>query len=137
MPKQLELKEKIPTDLKKALAASPKIEALWEGLTPIARRDFVSWIEGAKQEETRKRRVVVACSKLAAGKRRPCCYSVVPLGLYTAINANPKAKATWSKLTSDERRDITDWLNGGGKTETQKSRIEQTYTKLTTNKNNL
>ncbi len=39
---------KVPSDLQKALAATPKIEALWKSLTPIARRDFVSWIESAQ-----------------------------------------------------------------------------------------
>jgi len=62
---------KLPLDLRKALAAASRIEALWRDLTPIARRDFITWINGAKQPETRKRRIEVTCSKLAAGKRRP------------------------------------------------------------------
>ncbi len=83
---------KVPTDLRKALAAAPKAKAQWKDLTRIARRDFISWIDSAKQPETRKRRFEKACSMLAAGKRGPCCYSIVSFNLYTALAATPKAK---------------------------------------------
>ncbi len=46
---------KVPTDLGKALAATPMAKAQWRDLTPIARRDFISWIDSAKQPETRRR----------------------------------------------------------------------------------
>ena len=61
----------LPVDLRKALAAAPVAKAQWRDLTPIARRDFISWIDSAKQPETRRRRIEKACSMLAAGKRRP------------------------------------------------------------------
>src|SRR6266511_2746366 len=82
-----------PTDLRKALAATPMARAQWTDLTPIARRDFISWIDSAKHPETRRRRIERACSMLAAGKRRPCCYSIVSFNLYTALAATPKSKA--------------------------------------------
>src|SRR5438067_1888854 len=72
----------VPTDLRKALAATPVAKTQWSDLTPIARRDFISWIDSAKQPETRRRRIERACSMLAAGKRRPCCYSIVSLDLH-------------------------------------------------------
>src|SRR5438093_13442572 len=97
---------RLPTDLRKALAATPVAKAQWRDLTPIARRDFISWIDSAKQLETRKRRIEKACSMLAAGKRRPCCYSIVSVYLYTAIAANPMSTAQWSYLTQIERRDF-------------------------------
>jgi hypothetical protein len=64
----------VPTDLRKALAATPKARALWSDITPIARRDWIQWITSAKQAETRARRIKNACSMLAAGKRRVCCF---------------------------------------------------------------
>ena len=65
----------VPTDLRKALAAAaPKARALWSDITPNARRDWIHWITSAKQEETRTRRIKNACSMLAAGKRRVCCF---------------------------------------------------------------
>lgn len=66
---------KVPADLRKALdAAAQKAKEVWADITPIARRDFVHWIESAKQDATRARRVRTACDMLAKGKRRPCCF---------------------------------------------------------------
>lgn len=62
---------RVPTDLRKALAAAPKVVAVWRDLTPIARRDFISWIDSAKQPETRERRIERTPDMLASGKRRP------------------------------------------------------------------
>jgi uncharacterized protein YdeI (YjbR/CyaY-like superfamily) len=66
-----ETKPRVPTDLHKVLAATRKAKAQWSDLTPIARRDFISWIDSAKQPEAHRRRIEKACVMLAAGKRRP------------------------------------------------------------------
>jgi uncharacterized protein YdeI (YjbR/CyaY-like superfamily) len=113
---------KVPADLRRALAAVPVAKGEWRELTPIARRDFISWIEQAKQEETRRRRIERACSMLAQGKRRPCCYAVVPLYLYTALKAAPKAKAKWSELTPTARRDFISWIESAKEPEERKRR---------------
>src|SRR5204862_3089860 len=105
-----ESEPRLPTDLRKALAATPMAKAQWRDLTPIARRDFISWIDSAKQLETRRRRIEKACSMLAAGKRRPCCYSIVSFDLHKALAATPMAKAQWSDLTPTERRDFNTWM---------------------------
>src|SRR5438094_6714914 len=90
-----ESEPRVPTDLRQALAADPVAKAQWSDLTPIARRDFISWIDAAKQPETRRRRIERAGSMLAAGKRRPCCFSIVSLDLHLALKATPKANAQW------------------------------------------
>ncbi|MES2135312.1 MAG: YdeI/OmpD-associated family protein [Patescibacteria group bacterium] len=112
-PKQVrkEPETKVPFDLRKVLTTSSKASTLWKGLTPIAQRDFISWIESAKQVETRKRRVESLPSRLLSGKRRPCCYALVPMNLYKALGASPKAKLTWSSLTPAERRDFVSWID--------------------------
>lgn len=69
-----EAETSIPTDLRKALKNNPKAKAVWDDITPIARRDWVLWIITGKLTETRKRRIEVACSKLASGMRRVCCF---------------------------------------------------------------
>ena len=80
----------VPADLRKALAAAaPKARALWSDVTPIARRDWIHWITSAKQPETRTRRIKNACSMLAAGKRRPCCFD--RSGFYSKSLSAPKA----------------------------------------------
>ena len=119
----------LPLDLRKALTSNPKIQKLWDGITTVAQRDFVSWIESAKQPETRARRIEVTCSKLTSGKRRPCCYAVVPLNLYTALNANLDAKTVWKNLTPDKKRDIVDEINSV-KGEARIQKIEKICSKL-------
>ena len=62
---------RVPTDLRKALAAAPKVKAKWSDLTSIERRNFISWMDSAKEPATHRRRIEKACVMLAAGKRRP------------------------------------------------------------------
>jgi len=80
---------RVPADLRKALAAAPKALALWSDITPVARRDWIHWITSAKLPETRARRVNNACSMLAAGKRRVCCFD--RSGFYSKSLSSPKA----------------------------------------------
>ena len=115
--------EKLPPDLRKALVAAPKSMAAWKDLTPIARRDFVTWIESAKKPETRLRRVERACDMLLKGKRRPCCYAVVPMSLYRALGEHAKAKAGWQTLSPDERRDFSDWVEQAKDSEERMMRV--------------
>jgi uncharacterized protein YdeI (YjbR/CyaY-like superfamily) len=126
--------EKEPPDLRNALAANARAKAQWKELTPIARRDFTTWIEAAKQPETRKRRIAVACSKLVAGERRPCCYAVVPLSLHKTLKALPSAKATWKTLSPDERRDFVDWVNAANDLAARAQRSEKTCALLSAGK---
>ena len=79
----------VPADLRKALAAAPKAGKLWSDITPVARRDWIHWITSAKQPETRARRIKNACSMLAAGKRRVCCFD--RSGFYDKSLSAPKA----------------------------------------------
>jgi len=65
----------VPADLKNALAAVPQAYALWMEITPKAQWDWIRWIHATSQPETRRRRIEVACSKLTAGARRPCCFN--------------------------------------------------------------
>lgn len=89
-PVQDEPEPEVPADLQKALAtAALKARELWEEITPIARRDWIHWITSAKRPETRTRRVGNACSMLAAGKRRVCCFD--RSGFYSKSLSAPKA----------------------------------------------
>jgi len=67
----------VPADLQTALAeAPPNIRALWEEITPMARWEWVRWVNETKNPGTRKRRVEVTISKMSNGKRRPCCFNL-------------------------------------------------------------
>jgi Bacteriocin-protection, YdeI or OmpD-Associated/Domain of unknown function (DUF1905) len=80
---------RVPADLQRALAATPKARALWSDITPIARRDWIYWITTAKRRETRARRIDNACTMLAAGNRRVCCFD--RSGFYSKSFSSPKA----------------------------------------------
>jgi uncharacterized protein YdeI (YjbR/CyaY-like superfamily) len=125
---------KIPTDFRKALAASLKAKSQWNSLTPIARRDFISWIDSAKQLETRTRRIERACDMLAKGKRRPCCYAIVPMDLYRALGNDPRAKARWSALSPLERRGFASSIDSAKQSDVRKERIKKVIAMLASGK---
>jgi len=64
----------LPTDLRDALIADPDVLAAWEDITPLARNEFICWVEDAKQHKTRERRIRRTGEELADGMRRPCCW---------------------------------------------------------------
>jgi hypothetical protein len=67
----------VPDDLAAALAKAPaKIRAVWEDITPMARWEWVRWVQATSNPETRQRRVEVSISKMDNGKRRPCCFDL-------------------------------------------------------------
>jgi hypothetical protein len=68
---------RVPPDLKKALSKAPRdIRDLWQAITPMARWEWIRWVNATKNPATRKRRVEVSISKLSSGKRRPCCFNL-------------------------------------------------------------
>jgi len=67
----------VPQDLETALAAAPrKIQDLWEDISPMARWEWVRWVNATRNPDTRRRRVEVTISKMQSGKRRPCCFNL-------------------------------------------------------------
>jgi hypothetical protein len=89
-PTAEEPEPRVPTDLRKALAAAdPKTRAVWSDITPAARRDWIHWITSPKRPETRARRIENACDMLAKGKRRPCCFD--RSGMYSKSLSCPVA----------------------------------------------
>lgn len=66
----------MPTDFKIALADTPDLAQTWQSITPIARWEWVRWVNATKNPQTRERRVGVSISKLRSGKRRPCCFDL-------------------------------------------------------------
>lgn len=64
----------VPADLKKALMADKAALAKWEDITPLARNEWICWVESVKTAETRQEHVKRVSAELKAGKRRPCCW---------------------------------------------------------------
>ena len=64
----------VPTDLKKVLGSDKTALEIWEDITPLARNEWICWVEDAKKTETRNERINRAWNDLKQGKRRPCCW---------------------------------------------------------------
>jgi hypothetical protein len=58
---------KVPTDFRGALGSD---RALFDRLAPSHRKAFIVWIEGAKQAETRSRRIAQAVQMVRHGQTR-------------------------------------------------------------------
>jgi uncharacterized protein YdeI (YjbR/CyaY-like superfamily) len=65
---------KLPSDLRSALLARSVAFDAWQDITPLARNEFICWVEDAKQQTTRERRIRRTCEELEDGTRRPCCW---------------------------------------------------------------
>jgi uncharacterized protein YdeI (YjbR/CyaY-like superfamily) len=63
----------LPTDLRKELTGSSEALHAWHDITPLARNEFICWVEDAKQQATRERRIRRTREELEEGQRRPCC----------------------------------------------------------------
>ena len=87
---------KMPSDLKKALLADKATLLPWEDITPLARNEFICWVENAKAIETRARRVKRTCEELNEGKRRPCCW-------VGCIHRTDKAMSTTQKWVFNKK----------------------------------
>lgn len=77
-------------DLQAAVQADPETLALWQGLTPLGRNEFICWVENAKQPATRQRRIARTTEELREGKKRPCCWS-------GCIHRTDKALSRWQQ----------------------------------------
>ena len=66
---------KLPADLREALIANGTALDAWKDITPLARNEFICWVEDAKRDETRERRIRRTQEELEEGQRRPCCWA--------------------------------------------------------------
>ena len=77
-------------DLQAAVRDDAGVFALWKGLTPLGRNEFICWVEDAKQAATRARRIVRTREELLEGKKRPCCWA-------GCIHRTDKAPSRWQQ----------------------------------------
>lgn len=73
-PAKVEPEPEVPGDLREALSAAPGALAVWNDTTPIARRDWITWMNQGKRAETRLIRLEKMIDMLSKGKRRVCCF---------------------------------------------------------------
>ncbi len=74
----MSLPHKLPSDLREAIVNHPKVQMLWDDITPLARNEWICWVISGKKEETRGIRIRKALSKMGGGMRRPCCWMGCP-----------------------------------------------------------
>jgi len=67
-PRRMKLPSKLPGSMQKALRENPAAGRTWRALPPGQRRLYCAWIESAKREETKQRRLEEATRLLNAGK---------------------------------------------------------------------
>ncbi len=58
---------KLPADLRRALTASIKAQVLWEDITPLARSEWICWVESVKQQKTRDEHIKRVSEELMTG----------------------------------------------------------------------
>ena len=64
----------LPADLRRALLANKSVLEKWQGLTPLARNEWICWAITVKQQKTRDDHVKRVISEIKDGMRRPCCW---------------------------------------------------------------
>jgi uncharacterized protein YdeI (YjbR/CyaY-like superfamily) len=77
----------VPADLQETLTADTTALTIWEEITPLARNEWICWVEDAKRPETRQNRIERVRTELKEGIRRPCCWPGCPHRLKMGKNA--------------------------------------------------
>jgi uncharacterized protein YdeI (YjbR/CyaY-like superfamily) len=67
----------VPEDVAEALVAAPqKVKDKWTEITPMARWEWIRWINETRNTDTRALRIEKTISKLNGKHRRPCCFNL-------------------------------------------------------------
>lgn len=61
----------LPIELDKLFAAHEEAREFFTSLSILHQKEYLSWIQGAKKEETKQKRLEATLEKLLAGKNRP------------------------------------------------------------------
>ncbi len=67
----------LPQDITDALADAPeKVKEKWKDITPMARWEWIRWVNSTANTDTRVIRIEKTISKLNGKHRRPCCFNL-------------------------------------------------------------
>lgn len=67
----------LPKDVIDALKAAPqKVKDKWQDITPMARWEWIRWVNATVNAGTRTVRIEKTISKLNGTHRRPCCFNL-------------------------------------------------------------
>lgn len=67
----------VPNDFAAALTTAPeKVKDKWRDITPMARWEWIRWINETRNGDTRVLRIQKTIAKLDGKHRRPCCFNL-------------------------------------------------------------
>lgn len=67
----------IPKDFMQALKTAPdNVKEKWKDITPMARWEWIRWVNSTGNLDTRAVRIEKSISKLNGKHRRPCCFNL-------------------------------------------------------------
>jgi len=67
----------VPNDFADALKTAPqKVKDKWKDITPMARWEWIRWVNDTRNPDTRVIRIEKSVSKLNGKHRRPCCFNL-------------------------------------------------------------
>jgi len=67
----------VPKDFAMALGKAPqKVKEKWRDITPMARWEWIRWVNATGNNDTRAIRIEKSISKLNGKHRRPCCFNL-------------------------------------------------------------
>ncbi len=67
----------VPKDFADALKTAPtKVKEKWHDITPMARWEWIRWVNATNSVETHAIRIEKSISKLNGKHRRPCCFDL-------------------------------------------------------------
>src|SRR5262249_52200880 len=121
----------IPRSVKQALLANEKAWENYRNLAPSHRRAYIRWITEPKKDQTRKRRLQHAVSRLAQRNGDP---DDIPGFIKQALLANAKAWENYRNLAPSYRRHYIGWILHAAKAETRARRLREAVALLEQNK---
>ena len=77
-PASPDFRHETPDDLRSVLNANPALRDKWDGLTALARNEWICWMISVKKAETRTQHLARLQQDILQGKRRPCCWPGCP-----------------------------------------------------------
>jgi hypothetical protein len=67
----------VPEDIANALSTAPQnVKDKWKDITPMARWEWIRWVNETRNMDTRALRIEKTISKLGGKHRRPCCFNL-------------------------------------------------------------
>jgi uncharacterized protein YdeI (YjbR/CyaY-like superfamily) len=73
-----DFRHETPAELSEILARDGALKTKWDGLTDLARNEWICWMSSPKKQETRDAHLKRLREEVLDGKRRPCCWPGCP-----------------------------------------------------------